>query len=475
MNVAGWAKRPADGLFAWRRDEPQAGEVDAAFRNPRAAQVLTDSAIPLTEAFKRGVRWMGTVTEPTLLRPEFRGKGIPPEGDGGLIFPHYSLDGERTVQYRPDRPYSVTFADGSQSKPRKYDWGRSGASGISIGYNAARRIADGTARRLAIPEGTRQAIAADIWAPEDVAAVGIQGIWNGQKGGELLADLATLAPQFDEIVIIPDGDVASNAHVWKGADLLRRLLRAAAPKAAIRVAVLPADGKEGLDDILGRVAASERTQYLAALLDQAGTLPAPPEGVEPVTPPGERSIWQQFDASVDAADAVVALYGGDHTDEGLETAEGVLTVGRFRDGAAFVKAESREAARLLGIPVGRVATASTVLVGAVGGKAAYRILDAHTDALSNVLVWLEEHADDLGAAAKHLTTPAEERRQKTATRRERAEIRKAFDSLFTVAHLGANPAEYLKASHAARAYAKRHNLDPYAVMESLINGRPAAG
>lgn len=473
MNIGGWGKRPADGLFAWSSDEPRDDVLHAAFRNPRAAQVLMASGIPLVEAYKRGVRWMSAVTEVTLLRPEFGGKRIPPEGDSGLIFPHYALTGQRTLQYRPDQPYTVTLADGSKSKPRKYDWGQSGASGISIGYNAATRIANRTARRLAIPEGTRQAISADIWAPQDTDVVGIQGIWNGQKNGVLLADLEALAPQYEEIVIIPDGDVASNPHVWDGADLLRALLHAAAPGAAIRVAVLPADGKEGLDDILGRVSAAERTQYLADLFGQAGVMPPRPGGTKTITPLDERSIWQRFDAAVDAADTVAAVYGGILTEEGLETAEGILAVGRFRDGAGFVKATEQGAAALLHIPVGKVATASTVLIGAVGGKGAYRIIDAHKGALEDIIPWLEEYADDLYAGVRSLTTEADQRREKKAQRREHREIVKAFNALYRSDVLGADPREYPKASDAARAYARRKNLDAYEVMESLIEQRLA--
>lgn len=101
MNIGGWGKRPADGLFAWSRDEPRDDVLHAAFRNPRAAQVLMASAIPLAEAYKRGIRWMSAVTEATLLRPEFGGKRIPPEGDSGLIFPHYALTGQRTLLRHP--------------------------------------------------------------------------------------------------------------------------------------------------------------------------------------------------------------------------------------------------------------------------------------------------------------------------------------------------------------------------------------
>lgn len=473
MNLAGWAAQPADGSSRWRLDEPRAWEVDTAFRNPRAAKLLIDSAIPLSEAFKRGVRWMPSVTSAALLRREFGGKGIPPEGDSGLIFPHFSLTGQRTLQYRPDQPYTVTFPDGTESKPRKYDWGQSGASGISIGYNAATRITNRTARRLAIPEGTRQAIAVDIWAPDDVATAGTQGIWNGQKGGVLLADLATLAPQFEEIIIIPDGDVASNPHVWDGADVLRGLLHSAAPKATVRVAVLPADGKDGLDDILGRIDPAERTQYICALLDQAGVMPERPGGAKPVTAPEERSIWQRFDAAVAVADVVMALYGGFLTDEGLETAEGMLAVGRFRDGAGFVKAGDYATAEALGIQVGKTVTASSILVAAVGGKGAYRILDAHKDAPEAALAWLEEHADDLHAAVQSLTTEGDTRREKTAARREHREIVKAFNALYRSDELGADPREYPKASDAARAYARRKKMDAYEVMEALIEQRLA--
>lgn len=471
MTVAGWAERPADGLFCWRTDEPKDWETSAAVRNPRAAQVLIASAIPLEEAFKRGIRWVPSIMEITRLRREFGGKGIPPEGDSGLVFPHYALTGQRTLQYRPDQPYSVQYADGTLSKPRKYDWGQSGASGISIGYNAATRIANRTARRLAIPEGTRQAISADIWAPQDTDVVGIQGIWNGQKNGVLLADLEALAPQYEEIIIIPDGDVTSNPHVWDGADLLRALLHARAPGAAIRVAVLPADGKEGLDDILGRVAEGERTQYLADLFGQAGVMPPRPGGTKTVTPLEERSIWQRFDAAVDAADTVAAVYGGILTEEGLETAEGILAVGRFRDGAGFVKATEQGAAALLHIPVGKVSTASTVLIGAVGGKGAYRIIDAHKDALEDIIPWLEEHADDIDAGVRSLTTEADQRREKKAQRREHREIVKAFNALYRSDELGVDPREYPRASDAARAYARRKKVDPYEVMEALIGQR----
>ncbi|EXJ50743.1 DUF3854 domain-containing protein [Microbacterium sp. MRS-1] len=399
--------------------------------------MLSASGISLVEAYKRGIRYIDNVTLPKHKLPVLGGgfstKGIPASSSYGLVFPHFSLDGRRSLQFRPFVPYVTKFMK-ADDKARKYDWERDAGNGLSIGYNAALRLADGTAHRLVIVEGTKQAIAADIYAPADVAVVGIAGIWNGQftnEDGEreLLGDLAKLAGQFSDITVVPDGDVKTKPHVWDGASLLCELLYDAAcadlteemggadldtsvrlmrqaTERAPKVAALPT--AEGIDDILGRTEETERVALMASLLDNADELPERPydaEGDEAARESREESRWDRLNAHLDASAFVELVYGGGLGGETIELPEGTLTVGRFNrgDGPEFVKTADAAVAARLGIQVGKCATSASLLIGAVGGKAAWNVLGKFDGMPAALVEWLDENADRLKAAAAELS------------------------------------------------------------------------
>ena len=330
--------------LGWRTHEAaikrfaDARAVEYTYPDERVTRVLAESGISLIEAWKRGLTSVNDISKPELLKAAFGNKRIPAGSLSGLVIPHYSLDGTRTFQFRPHTPYVPGNAKAGE-KPRKYDWGYGGGSGISIGYNAARRLADGTARRLVIVEGTKQAIAADIYVPEDVAVVGIAGIWNGQftnEDGEreLLGDLTKLAQQFTDITVVPDGDVKTKPHVWDGAALLCELLYDAAcadlteamdgadfdtsvqlmgqaTARAPKVATLPT--AEGIDDIIGRTTEDKRATLVASVLQDADELPERPYDAENEAASKEsrdETRWDRLNTNLDASTFVEMVYGG---------------------------------------------------------------------------------------------------------------------------------------------------------------------
>lgn len=438
---AGWTAENGQwpmSVIGWRTHEAavqrfaDARAVEYTYPDERVVRVLAESGISLIEAWKRGLTSVNDISKPDLLKAAFGSKRIPTNSLSGLVIPHFALDGTRTFQFRPHVPYLPGNAKTGE-KPRKYDWGFGGGSGISIGYNAALRLADGTARRLVIVEGTKQAIAADICAPADVAVVGIAGIWNGQftnEDGEheLLGDLAKLAQQFTDITLIPDGDVKTKPHVWDGASLLCELLYDAAcadlteemdgadldtsirlmhqaTERAPKVAALPT--AEGIDDILGRTGETERTALMASVLEDADELPERPydaEGDEAARESREESRWDRLNAHLDASTFVELVYGGGLGGETIELPEGTLTVGRFNrgDGPEFVKTADAAVAARLGIQVGKCATSTSLLIGAVGGKAAWNVLGKFDGVPAALLEWLDENANGLAKAAAKL-------------------------------------------------------------------------
>jgi hypothetical protein len=444
VSVAGWADKNREwpaAVIGWRSQDA----ADARFADPRTVEylfpdmevvrVLAESGISLKEAWKRGLTSVNDISKPDLLRGAFGAKGIPVGSRSGLVIPHFALDGIRTFQYRPNVPYIPSkFKPGETPKERKYDWGSGGGSGISIGYNAARRLTEGSVRRLVIVEGTKQAIAADIYSPVDVGVVCVPGIWNGQSENELLEDLEALAREFHDITLIPDGDMAVKQHVWDGASLLCELLfdatcadleqamtgntldvkseayNAILIEGASRAPkVVTLATPDGIDDIIGQLDEDARADYVSGLLDEAGAMPdRPVKDGEPAAPKKPETAWDRLNAAVDASVFVETVYGGAVGGDRIELSEGELVVGRFERGAGpeFVKTTSLGAAKRLGIQVGKVATSTSLLIGAVTGKLAWAVLNKFDGMPTAFIEWLDDNADDLKQAASDLTRKA---------------------------------------------------------------------
>lgn len=406
----------------------------SALPNRTMQRVLKESAISLEEAYKRGLRSSNYFWDDPVWKP-FKKKGVPQWNSAGLIIPHYSLHGTLSLQYKPEEPYLLDWQKSEDDKPRKYDWEAGAGNGVSLGYNAAIRLdtCTGQPLRLLIVEGTRQAIAADIYAPDDCIVVGIPGIWNGQSERELQADILTLIMRgyIVEIIIVPDGDFKTKSHVWKGAALLAELITEASGK-PVRFASL--EEPEGLDDYLGGLHAEYRTERLAALIENAGDLPAAPSssgqaGSETTWSPTENE-WSRFNTHVGVSDLIDALDLGAELVEGeygrmlAETPAGEAFIGQFSDGGEYIKAKDEAVARHLGIPADKAAASSKLLVAALGGKdagggkAAYRIVKHFDGKYDEARDFLWSHGgdlDELRDAAMALSISTKKKRAKRPT------------------------------------------------------------
>ena len=381
-----------------------------ALPNPKMREVLAASGISLEEAYKRGLRSSNWFWEDPAFK-SFKKKGVPQRHSAGLIIPHYSLNGMLSLQYKPDEPYLLDWQDSATDKPRKYDWEKGAGNGVSVGYNAALRLDTyvGKRLRLIIVEGTRQAICADIYAPDDCIVVGIPGIWNGQSERELQADILNLILRgyIVEIIIIPDGDFKTKPHVWGGAALLAGLITEASGK-PVRFASL--NEPEGLDDYLGGLPAEYRTERFAALIDNAGDLPPRPsksgEAGSAATQP-EENEWSRFNIHVGVSDLIDSLNLDAELVEDengryfAETTVGEARIGRFSDRAEYLYADNDTVAKHFGIEPNKAAGSTKLLIAALGGKAAgggkavYRIVKHFDGRYTEAAQWLREHGGDL--------------------------------------------------------------------------------
>lgn len=404
-----------------------------ALPNRAMTRVLEKSAISLEEAYKRGLRSSIHFWDDPVWKP-FKKKGVPQRHSAGLIIPHYSLHGTLSLQYKPDEPYLLDWQNSKTDKPRKYDWEKGAGNGVSIGYNAALRLdtCAGQRLRLLIVEGTRQAIAADIYAPGDCIVVGIPGIWNGQSDRVLQADILTLIQlgYIVEIIIVPDGDFKTKPHVWGGAALLAELIAEASDK-PVRFASL--DEPEGLDDYLGGLPAEYRAERLAALIDNAGDLPPRPtkngeEGRSSKQP--DDNEWSRFNIHVGIADLIDNLDLGAVLVEDefgrylAETSVGEARIGRFSDGAEYLYADDGAVAKHFGVEPKKAAGSTKLLIAALGGKAAgggkavYRIVKHFDGRYDEACQWLWEHGGDLEElrdAAMALDTSTKKKRTNRPT------------------------------------------------------------
>lgn len=484
MATAGWNPNVQPGGAAYRRrmgfDWRTQADIDRltpeergqhveryALPNRDAQRVLERSAISLDEAYKRGLRSSIWFWEDTVWKP-FKAKGVPQRNSAGLLIPHYSLNGSLSLQYRPDEAYLLEWEsekdeNGNPRKPRKYDWEKGAGNGVSIGYNASIRLdtCTGQPLRLLIVEGTRQGIAADIYAPADCITVGIQGIWNGQSERELQADILNLILRgyIVEIIIVPDGDFKTKPHVWKGAALLAELIEEASGK-PVRFAAL--EESEGLDDYLGSYPDELRAGLLAALIDNSGSLPPRPNKNGEASEAWEESEWSRFN---DAVSVESLLYEVDLGAEVVEDEDGKLyaqtPVGEADltySGRLYANDEA--VARYFNVEVGKGVNSTMLLIAALGGKAAgggkavYRIVKHFHGRYAEACQWLGEHGGDLdelrdAAMALSIRTPKNTKR-KTMRFEDLDEV-KQFNALpvFHNIDLGihATPAHKLLASN----------------------------
>lgn len=290
----------------------------AAYFRPQHVKMLAESGVSPTEAWERGVRCLRSAREQLNAKwPELAWVATD-DADSGLIFQHTILIGDQVgetpvPQYRPD-PDSPTFL--AQEKPAKYLFPKGSGTVLSIGLNARMRLADGTARRIALVEGTKQAIAADIWMPRDVAVIGMQGIYGWMVDRSLNAAIVRLCGVEQRnfpITVIPDADVNTNPKVLDAVKRLWDELEAIGADASLGSVPMVAGANSGLDDYIGSLTADERTEALSLMLMQAAPRPvakvaAADEDAEISAFPDQRPTIRLEDKALDevASDAVKA-------------------------------------------------------------------------------------------------------------------------------------------------------------------------
>ena len=196
---------------------------------------------------------------------------------GEKVVPAYcfhwrSVDGHTIEQLRPDNP--PLNKDG---RPLKYIFpkGSGGLIGIAPGFGDHQQ---NSAIPALIVEGTKQTLAAASTLPSIspiAVPFGIAGCWNWRKDGKPSPALERMALQGREVIVAFDGDVLTNHSVFAAAKALRESLLKEYLAKEVRFMQIPAggSGKDGLDDLLGRVPEDRRADVLQKLLDEAEPLP----------------------------------------------------------------------------------------------------------------------------------------------------------------------------------------------------------
>lgn len=181
----------------------------------------------------------------------------------GLVFPLTEADGTTSYQMRLDDRH-VTEARGKYLQ-------ESGRGAILTVPKKRQRLV-GTAKKVLIVEGTKQAIAADIHAPEEWLIIGIQGCHNFSKAGVPLPEIGKLVTEGAEVVIAFDADWKTNIAVWTAASDLQSHLHVNLGTEKPCIASIGGGSKLGLDDVLGSNPVPEnRTAQLVRIWDGAST------------------------------------------------------------------------------------------------------------------------------------------------------------------------------------------------------------
>lgn len=219
---------------------------------PDSVRVLENSAIPIDEAIRFGVR---AVRHPDHVPVEIAREWVK---GPGILFEWQDTD--RTVtQFRPDLP--VKDKDGDL---HKYIF--PGRCGTFLGHL---RAPVGEDDPILFVEGTRQGIAAAVWAPEGWGVVAFPGCsnWVG-------TDLSWAEGR--RVVCLFDADLKTNRDVHRAATDLKEALEAEGAEPVVFASLAGARAKEGLDDVLGSRAPDKRTPYLRRIAEAAKKTPGRP-------------------------------------------------------------------------------------------------------------------------------------------------------------------------------------------------------
>jgi hypothetical protein len=196
--------------------------------DPHQKMLYSDSSIGPDVAEERGAftAWKGEDV------PQAHG-WLP--GKPGLVFPVHTLDGEVFHRLRPDNPGNFP----------KYMQPKGCANRLDVHPRQHERIKQPGGMRF-ITEGERKV---DAGVSRDLLMIGVSGVYNGQKGGELIPDWLLLPLVGEKYSIVYDSDILTNPNVQMAADRQARLLRDAGAEVSITFLPDGPDGRKlGLDD-----------------------------------------------------------------------------------------------------------------------------------------------------------------------------------------------------------------------------------
>jgi len=217
--------------------------------SPEHAELLRHHAVDLGVAAAAGVR--SVLTREDLPEP-LREIGWIADLVPGIVY---------VWRHQGITEYQFATDDRSDDRP-KYAF-RPGATPVP---NQVRETGDGGP--VLLVEGTKQQLAAASWVDQSWSVYGIAGCWSWTT-----ADLSFVSDR--KVVVIYDGDVTINRHVWDAGERLAETLHLYGADMVTFVRV-PTTGSDGLDDLLGRIPPTQRGSALKRLLDKAGKLPKRP-------------------------------------------------------------------------------------------------------------------------------------------------------------------------------------------------------
>lgn len=212
--------------------------TDVTRITPNHAEILKKSGISLEQAKEWGI--FSCLTNDGLDKTglaHFGGNGYT-----GIVFPLHQADGTVSYQMR---------LDDEHVNDQRGKYLQESGRGAILNVPRSRVHLVGTADKVLITEGTKQTIAASLYAPEDWLIIGIQGCHNFSKAGVPVEELGELVREGADVVIVFDADWKTNFNVWSAASDLQSHLEVAIGTKKPRIATIPGSGKAGLDDSLG--------------------------------------------------------------------------------------------------------------------------------------------------------------------------------------------------------------------------------
>jgi DNA polymerase-1 len=191
------------------------------------------------------------------LPPEF--ESLRKSGDKlfpSLLFPWVEPDG--TVRNQIKIP-----AELAEQMDAKYLWAKGAPARLGVMRNAP-----GAGSAL-IVEGTKQSIVAGEYAPPEWSVYGIGGCRLWYDDGMPTPHLAVFENK--TVYVMLDADAGSNPDVYEAGEKLREALTFFGAE-EIRFTRLPAAGKNGLDDLMGRLDPDKRKGRMQSLIDATAKL-----------------------------------------------------------------------------------------------------------------------------------------------------------------------------------------------------------